>query len=80
MLTIYRYFEQEEEPRHGISTFAHERDTVYHCYSSYARGTEFLMGYYGILGRAPKGRDEGEQPISWLRRHDEYGLAKGMSR
>jgi predicted dithiol-disulfide oxidoreductase (DUF899 family) len=57
---------------HGISTFAREGDTVYHCYSSYARGTEFLMGYYAILDRAPKGRDEGDQPMSWLRRHDEY--------
>src|SRR5580700_123281 len=57
---------------HGVSTFARESDTVYHCYSSYARGTEFLMGYYGILDRAPKGRDEGDQPMSWLRRSDEY--------
>ena len=57
---------------HGLSTFARESDTVYHCYSSYARGTEFLMGYYGILDRAPQGRDEGDQPMSWLRRHDEY--------
>jgi predicted dithiol-disulfide oxidoreductase (DUF899 family) len=57
---------------HGISTFAREGDAVYHCYSSYARGTEFLMGYYAILDRAPKGRDEGDQPMSWLRRHDEY--------
>ncbi len=57
---------------HGVSTFARESDTVYHCYSSYARGTEFLMGYYGILDRAPKGRDEGDQPMSWLRRNDEY--------
>jgi predicted dithiol-disulfide oxidoreductase (DUF899 family) len=57
---------------HGVSTFARESDTVYHCYSSYARGTEFLMGYYAILDRAPKGRDEGDQPMSWLRRHDEY--------
>jgi predicted dithiol-disulfide oxidoreductase (DUF899 family) len=62
------------------SARSHEGDTVYHCYSSYARGTEFLIGYYGILDRAPKGRDEGEQPMSRLRRHDEYGLAKGMSR
>jgi len=38
---------------HGVSTFARESDTVYHCYSSYARGTEFLMGYYAILDRAP---------------------------
>jgi predicted dithiol-disulfide oxidoreductase (DUF899 family) len=57
---------------HGVSTFAREGDTVYHCYSSYARGTEFLMGYYAALDRAPKGRDEGDQPMSWLRRHDEY--------
>jgi predicted dithiol-disulfide oxidoreductase (DUF899 family) len=57
---------------HGVSTFAREGGTVCHCYSSYARGTEFLMGYYAILDRAPKGRDEGDQPMSWLRRHDEY--------
>jgi predicted dithiol-disulfide oxidoreductase (DUF899 family) len=57
---------------HGLSTFAREGGTVYHCYSSYARGTEFLMGYYAILDRAPKGRDEGDQPMNWLRRHDEY--------
>jgi predicted dithiol-disulfide oxidoreductase (DUF899 family) len=57
---------------HCLSTFAREGGAVYHCYSSYARGTEFLMGYYAILDRAPKGRDEGDQPMSWLRRHDEY--------
>ena len=57
---------------HGVSAFARESGTVYRCYSSYARGTEFLMGYYAILDRAPKGRDEGDQPMSWLRRHDEY--------
>jgi predicted dithiol-disulfide oxidoreductase (DUF899 family) len=60
---------------HGVSTFAREGDTVYHCYSSYARGTEFLMGHYAILDRSPKGRDEGDQPMGWLRRHDEYESA-----
>ncbi len=54
---------------HGVSTFAHESGTVYHCYSSYARGTEFLMGYYAILDRAPRGRNE---TGPWWRRHDEY--------
>jgi predicted dithiol-disulfide oxidoreductase (DUF899 family) len=62
---------------HGISTFTREGGTVYHCYSSYARGTEFLMGHYAVLDRAPKGRDEGDQPMSWVRRHDEYRLAEG---
>jgi predicted dithiol-disulfide oxidoreductase (DUF899 family) len=56
---------------HGVSTFARDGDTVYHCYSSYARGTEFLMSYYAILDRTPKGRDEGDGHM-WLRRHDEY--------
>ena len=56
---------------HGFSTFAREGDTVYRCYSTYARGTEFLMGYYAILDRAPKGRHEDDQ-VMWLRRHDEY--------
>ena len=60
---------------HGVSTFAREDGSVYHCYSTYARGTEFLMGNYAILDRTPKGRGEGDQPMSWLRRHDEYGHA-----
>ena len=66
--TLEGYFSEG----HGVSTFAREGDGVYRCYSSYARGTEFLMGYYAILDRVPKGRGEGDQPMSWLRRHDEY--------
>ncbi|HUC84685.1 MAG TPA: DUF899 domain-containing protein [Candidatus Acidoferrales bacterium] len=64
---------------HGFSVFTREGDKVYHSYSSYARGTEFLMVYYAILDRVPKGRDE-EGPMGpWLRRHDEYhrGTAGG---
>jgi predicted dithiol-disulfide oxidoreductase (DUF899 family) len=57
---------------HGFSALVREGEDVYHCYSSYARGTEFLMGYYAIMDRAPKGRDEGDQPMRWLHRHDEY--------
>ena len=56
----------------GVNTFARESDTVYHAYSSTARGVEFLMGYYPILDRTPKGRDEGNAFQTWLRRHDEY--------
>jgi predicted dithiol-disulfide oxidoreductase (DUF899 family) len=57
---------------HGFSVFAREGDSVYHCYSSYTRGTEFLMSYYAILDRTPKGRDEGGPMGTWLLRHDEY--------
>jgi predicted dithiol-disulfide oxidoreductase (DUF899 family) len=58
---------------HGISAFARDGQGIYHCYSSYARGTEFLMGFYAILDRTPKGRNEGDE--MWVRRHDEYAEA-----
>ena len=56
----------------GFSAFALENGAVYHTYSTGTRGVEFLMGYYGILDRAPNGRDEGDGFQLWIRRHDEY--------
>jgi predicted dithiol-disulfide oxidoreductase (DUF899 family) len=56
----------------GMSAFAMADGAVHHTYSTSARGLEFLMGYYPILDRAPKGRDETESGPFWLRRHDEY--------
>jgi predicted dithiol-disulfide oxidoreductase (DUF899 family) len=56
----------------GASAFALADGAVFHTYSTYARGLEFLMGYYPILDRMPKGRDEGGASEFWLRRHDEY--------
>jgi alkanesulfonate monooxygenase SsuD/methylene tetrahydromethanopterin reductase-like flavin-dependent oxidoreductase (luciferase family) len=46
----------------GVSTFARDRDAIYHCYSSYARGTEFLMGFYAILDRAPTAATKAPSP------------------
>jgi len=60
----------------GFSAFALDDGAVYHTYSTTARGLEFLMGYYPILDRAPRGRDESDQSPGWLRRHDEYDLAQ----
>jgi predicted dithiol-disulfide oxidoreductase (DUF899 family) len=56
----------------GFSTFVNDDGSVYHSYSTSWRGLEFLMCYYPILDRAPKGRDEGEAWQLWIRRHDEY--------
>ncbi len=56
----------------GFSAFVLDQGVVYHTYSTTARGLEFLMGYYGILDRAPKGRNEGDSLQLWIRRHDEY--------
>jgi predicted dithiol-disulfide oxidoreductase (DUF899 family) len=56
----------------GFSSFVLDEGVVYHTYSTSARGLEFLMGYYPILDRAPKGRNEDESTQTWIRRHDEY--------
>jgi predicted dithiol-disulfide oxidoreductase (DUF899 family) len=59
----------------GVNAFVRDGGTVYHTYSTTARGVEFRMTYYGILDRAPIGRDEGEAFQLWIRRHDEYDHA-----
>jgi predicted dithiol-disulfide oxidoreductase (DUF899 family) len=55
-----------------VSVFTLQDGGVYQTYATTWRGVEFLMGYYPILDRAPKGRDEGDAWQTWLRRHDEY--------
>jgi predicted dithiol-disulfide oxidoreductase (DUF899 family) len=54
------------------SVFARQGGAVYLTYQATWRGVEFLMGYYPVLDRVPKGRDEGDAWQTWLRRHDEY--------
>jgi predicted dithiol-disulfide oxidoreductase (DUF899 family) len=55
-----------------LTSFALEDGDVYQTYSATARGVEPLLGYYALLDRAPRGRDEGDPPVMWIRRHDEY--------
>jgi predicted dithiol-disulfide oxidoreductase (DUF899 family) len=55
-----------------LHAFALEDGAVYRTYSTTARGLEPLMSYYGILDRAPLGRNESDVAPSWIRRHDEY--------
>jgi predicted dithiol-disulfide oxidoreductase (DUF899 family) len=57
----------------GMSVYALAGGTVYRTYVTTARGLEGpAMGYYGLLDRTPKGRQEGAEATMWLRRHDEY--------
>lgn len=56
--------------RPGMSAFVLEDGTIYHTYSTYARGLDVLWGMYQWLDRAPRGRNESGV---WWRRHDEYG-------
>jgi predicted dithiol-disulfide oxidoreductase (DUF899 family) len=53
----------------GVSAFVVDDGTVYHTYSSYARGVDSLWGMFQWLDRAPLGRNESGM---WWRRHDEY--------
>ena len=56
----------------AVSVFTLQDGTVYQTYATGGRGVEFLMNYYPILDRVPKGRDEGAAFQTWIRRHDEY--------
>jgi predicted dithiol-disulfide oxidoreductase (DUF899 family) len=56
----------------GLSTYALSDGVVHRTYVTTARGLEFVMGYYGLLDRAPMGRQEQGEQTHWLRRHDEY--------
>ena len=74
--TTYNYREGdgriEELP--GISVFARDGDSVYHCYSTYSRGLDPYNGTYQLLDIVPEGRNEDglSYSMEWLRRNDEY--------
>ena len=59
----------------GFTAFVLDEGVVHQTYSATGRGVEFLMGYYPILDRTYKGRDEGAGAQLWIQRHDEYNTA-----
>jgi len=60
------------EDLHGTSVFAKGEDgSVFHTYSTYARGAELLSGAFNWLDLTPKGRNE-RTTMDWVRLHDEY--------
>lgn len=63
----------------GLTAFVLSDGVVHHTYTTSARGLEPVMSYYGILDRAPLGRNEGDPPELWFRRHDEYDFVTSGS-
>ncbi|HEV2045358.1 MAG TPA: thioredoxin family protein [Chthoniobacterales bacterium] len=65
-------FMSDELP--GLSVFyKDETGDVFHTYSTYARGLDYLIGTYNFLDLTPKGRDENpDSTMDWVQRHDEY--------
>ena len=59
----------EELP--GLSALVLEDGVVFHTYSAYARGLDVIWETYQLLDRAPRGRNEQDDP-NWMRRHDRY--------
>jgi len=57
----------------GVSVFfKNDKDEIFHTYSTYSRGVDILNGAYNYIDLAPKGRDEKDGIMNWLRRHDQY--------
>jgi predicted dithiol-disulfide oxidoreductase (DUF899 family) len=70
----YKPYEPEGEgENHGLSVFYRdESGTVFHTYSTYARGVDILLGAHHYLDLTPKGRNEAST-MDWVRLHDKYG-------
>jgi predicted dithiol-disulfide oxidoreductase (DUF899 family) len=66
---------------HGLSVFLRDGESIFHTYSTYARGCDLLVGTFNSLDLTPLGRQEDwEEPsgrsdgpfMHWVRRHDRY--------
>ena len=69
----YRREKMDMKDREGASVFVKdESGAIFHTYSCYARGIDMLNGTYHSIDLTPKGRDEGNEPQSWVRYHDRY--------
>ena len=60
--------------REGISVFYKDQNgSIFHTYSTYARGIDAVNPTYQFLDLVPKGRDENpDQPQDWVRYHNRY--------
>ena len=80
------YFTNGES--HGLSVFLRDGRSVFHTYSTYARGTDLIVGTYNYLDLTSLGRQEDwEEPpersnspfLAWVRHHDRYAEATKVS-
>ena len=78
-----------EGESHGLSIFLCDGGDLFHTYSTYARGTDLLVGTYNYLDLTALGRQEDwEEPpgrsdgpfMHWVRHHDRYeNIAKATT-
>ncbi|SAL63759.1 DUF899 domain-containing protein [Caballeronia humi] len=64
-------YESDEMP--GASVFfKDEKGDIFHTYSTYARGLDMALTTYVLLELTPKGRNEQNGMLDWMRHHDRY--------
>lgn len=60
----------------GLSVFLRQAGQVCHAYSTYTRGLDPFINTYNLLDHTPLGRqEEGQEPMGWVRYHDNYQSA-----
>ena len=74
---FYNYQAEPGDPEFldmpGTSVFyKNEAGEIFHTYSSFSRAGEVLIGTYNFLDLMPKGRNEAEGIMNWMKRHDTY--------
>jgi predicted dithiol-disulfide oxidoreductase (DUF899 family) len=64
---------QRSSDMFGLSVFVKDdAGDIFQSYSTYDRGTELLMGAFNWLDLTPKGRNETDGIMSWVKLHDQY--------
>ncbi|MGZ6164277.1 MAG: DUF899 domain-containing protein [Myxococcaceae bacterium] len=66
---------EDMQDREGLSVFYKDGDgSLFHTYSSFARGIDLVNTAYNYLDLVPKGRDEDSLDFTqaWVRHHDRY--------
>jgi predicted dithiol-disulfide oxidoreductase (DUF899 family) len=66
------WWTEGEQP--GASVFFRDRDSIFHTYSTYARGLEQLLGIYNYLDLTPLGR---QHHVGEAQYHDRYDAQAG---
>src|SRR5207237_5198754 len=71
---FYNYRRGNVDPeREGASAlYKDESGTIFHTYSTFARGIDLLNTTYNMLDLTAKGRNEDGGPQAWVRYHDQY--------
>jgi predicted dithiol-disulfide oxidoreductase (DUF899 family) len=71
----YESYRDPMADKPGFSVFFRdEKGSIFHTYSTYARGIDPMNVAFQLLDLVPKGRDETglPHPMSWVKLHDQY--------